>query len=434
MMVEPFELTLSQAGKSIRDGQLTPSEFVESLLIRIEELEPQLEAWVTVDAEGARKAAKNLTSEARRGRIRGPLHGIPVGVKDIYDTKRIRTTMGSRLFSDNVPERDAAAISKLRAAGAIILGKTETTEFAYLDPAPTRNPWNTDYTPGGSSSGSAAAVAAKMCPLAFGTQTGGSIIRPASFCGIAAMKPTHSLLSTEGIYPHSWSLDHVGFMARRVVDLSLTLETLTGVKPKPRIRRPRIGIPTTYFNEAGTEEVTRNYADAVERIRAAGAEIVDFALPEIFRVVHPAHRMIMFSEAASVHEAKFKESPTLYRPQMQCEVVSGLLIPASTYLRAQRIRGKFRDEVTQMMEDVDALLTPATPTPPLRGLTSTGDAAFNAPWSLAGFPTMNIPSGLTIDGLPLGIQLVGKPYDEARLLSVAHYCESALPFDEEPPL
>ena len=434
MMPEPYQLTVTEAAKRIKDGQLTPLDLLESLLARIEELEPRLDAWVTVDVEGARKAAKILTREAKNGDLRGLLHGIPVGVKDIYDTMGLKTTMGSPIYADHVPDRDAVIVTKLREAGAVILGKTETTEFAYLDPAPTRNPWNTGHTPGGSSSGSAAAIAAKMCPLAFGTQTGGSVMRPASFCGVAAIKPTHDLLSREGIYPQSWSLDHVGFMARSVEDLKLTLGALTGVETQPRIRKPRIGIPTAYFNEAGTEEVTRNYEETVKRLRSAGAEIIDFNLPASFRVVHSAHRVIMFAEAAAVHEAKFRETPTLYRPNMQGEVYSGLLIPSSTYLHAQRIRGRFREEMTASMGGLDALLTPTAPTTALKGLASTGDAAFNAPWSFAGFPTVTIPSGLAGDGLPLGVQLIAKPYEEAKLLDVAAWCESALPFDAEPPL
>jgi aspartyl-tRNA(Asn)/glutamyl-tRNA(Gln) amidotransferase subunit A len=418
----------------IKAGQLTPTELVESLLARIEELEPRLEAWVTVDAEGALKAAKAATRETKNGKIRSTLHGIPVGIKDIYDTAGLKTTMGSRIFADNIPEKDAAVVSKLREAGAIVLGKTETTEFAYLDPTPTRNPWNTEHTPGGSSSGSAAAVAARMCPLAFGTQTGGSVMRPASFCGVTAIKPTHDLLSRDGIYPQSWSLDHAGFMTRSVSDLSITLQTLTGVEAKPKPRKLRIGVPTTYFNEAGPPEVTANYHTTVEKLRTSGAELTDLALPECFRVVHAAHRMIMFSEAATIHEAKFIKKPALYRPQMQSEIIGGLIIPASTYLRAQRIRAKFRAEMIERMTGIDAIVTPSTLTPALKGLSSTGDAAFNAPWSLIGFPTITIPSGLTGEGLPLGLQIIAKPYEEPRLLGVAEWCETALPFKAEPPL
>jgi aspartyl-tRNA(Asn)/glutamyl-tRNA(Gln) amidotransferase subunit A len=434
LMPEPSRLTVSDAAEKIRNGNLTPTDLLESLLVKIEELEPRLNAWVTVDIDGARKAAKALTIEAKSGKLRSPLHGIPVGIKDIYDTKGLRTTMGSPIFADNVPEKDAVIVANLREAGAVVLGKTETTEFAYLDPAPTRNPWNTAHTPGGSSSGSAAAVAARMCPLAFGTQTGGSIIRPASFCGLVAIKPTHDLLSREGIYPQSWSLDHAGFMARSVEDLRLTLSALTGIEIRSRTRKPRIGIPTTYFYEAGTEEITKNFEEAATKLGAAGAEMIPFKLPGTFSVIHSTHRIIMFAEAAAVHEAKFKENPGLYRPHIQGEIYSGLLIPSSTYLHAQRIRGKFKVELGAIIGEIDALMTPSAPTPALKGLTSTGDAAFNAPWSLAGFPTVTIPSGLTRNGLPLGVQLIAKPYEEAKLLGIAAWCESALPFDAEPQL
>jgi aspartyl-tRNA(Asn)/glutamyl-tRNA(Gln) amidotransferase subunit A len=433
-MSELHQLTVSQAAKKIRLNQLTPLELVDSLLARIQELEPKLDAWVTVDAEGARKTAKILTAEAKRGIFRGPLHGIPVGIKDIYDTKGLKTTMGSPIFANNIPDTDSAVVARLRKVGATILGKTETTEFAYLDPAPTRNPWNPEHTPGGSSSGSAVAVSAKMCALAFGTQTGGSIMRPASFCGITAIKPTHDLLSREGIYPQSWSLDHAGFMTRSVEDLRLTLGALTSTEFKTKVRKPRLGIPTTYFKEAGTEEVTANYEDTLVKLRGAGAEVIDFKLPESFKVIHSAHRIIMFAEAAAIHEAKFRENPRLYRPHMQGEVYSGLIIPSSTYLHAQRIRGKFRSELAASMKDIDALLIPSAPTPALKGLASTGDAAFNAPWSLAGFPTVTIPSGLTGDCLPLGVQLVAKPYEEAKLLDAAAWCETTLPFKAEPSL
>ena len=430
--MEPYQLTVTESAEKIQSGKLTPTELVESLLDRIEELEPKLDAWVTVDVEGALRSAKVLTREAASGRLRSPLHGIPVGVKDIINTRGLKTTMGSPLFSDYMPLFDASVVAKLRKVGAIILGKTETTEFAYLDPAPTRNPWNTGYTPGGSSSGSAAAVASRMCPLAFGTQTGGSITRPASFCGIRAIKPTHGLLSTEGVYPQSWSLDHVGFMARSVEDLSTTLQALTGMGSFKSIRMPRIGLPTSYFNEIGTADVNRNLVEVVEKLRRAGAQIVEIELPETFHVVHPSHRVIMFAEAAAVHNTKFRENPFSYRPNIQGEVYSGLLVPSSTYLNAQRIRERFRREMLIAIEGIDVFLTPATMTPPLKGLTSTGDAAFNVPWSFTGLPTVNIPSGLSDEGLPLGTQLVGRPFGETSLLGVASWCEKVLYFQDEP--
>jgi aspartyl-tRNA(Asn)/glutamyl-tRNA(Gln) amidotransferase subunit A len=251
---------------------------------------------------------------------------------------------------------------------------------------------------------------------------------------VPAIKPTHGLLSNEGVYPQSWTLDHIGFIARSVGDLSTTLQALTGMESMEPMRKPRIGLPATYFNEVGAADVIRNYSETAEKLRRNGANVVELELPESFRVVHPSHRIIMFAEAAAVHESKFRESPSSYQPNIQGEVYSGLIIPSSTYLRAQRIRGIFRREMLSAMYGIDALLTPATITPPLKGLTSTGDAAFNVPWSFTGLPTVNIPSGLNEEGLPLGVQLIGRPYGEASLLGVASWCEKVLHFTVEPPL
>lgn len=224
--MEPYRLSLAEASRMIRDGSLTPTRLAESLLNRIDTLEPVVEAWVTVDPEAAMEAADAATREAEEGRIRSPLHGVPFGVKDIYYTEGMRTTMGSTLYSGFVPDHDSAVVKTLREAGAVVLGKTETTEFAVHDPAPTRNPWNTLHTPGGSSSGSAAAVSCGMAPMTLGSQTGGSVVRPASYCGIVGFKPTYDLLSREGVFPLSWSLDHVGYMTRTVEDAAITLKTL----------------------------------------------------------------------------------------------------------------------------------------------------------------------------------------------------------------
>ena len=221
-------LSIAEASEAIGRGEITPSELLESHLERIERHERDIRAWVTVDEDGARSTAARLTEESERGQFRGPLHGIPVGVKDIFYTAGLKTTMGSPIYSDFVLEKESAVVSVLREAGAVIVGKTETTDFACTDPAATRNPWNLQHTPGGSSSGSAAAVSSGMCPLALGSQTGGSVIRPAAFCGVVGMKPTYDLLSREGVYPLAWSLDHVGLFARSVRDASLVLGVLKG--------------------------------------------------------------------------------------------------------------------------------------------------------------------------------------------------------------
>ena len=241
--MEPYELTIAEASRLIQEGKLTPTRLLESILKRIDGLEPVLEAWVTMDEERAMSDAEALTREAEEGSLRGSVHGIPVGVKDIYFTRGLRTTMGSKIYADYIPEYDAETVTILREAGAVIPGKTETTEFAAYDPAPTRNPWNTEHTPGGSSSGSAASVSSGMCPAALGSQTGGSVIRPAAFCGVVGLKPTYDLISRRGVFPLSWSLDHVGFFTRTVEDSTIMLNALSGVEHSPKKKENTSIIP-----------------------------------------------------------------------------------------------------------------------------------------------------------------------------------------------
>jgi len=426
--LENSSLTISQASNQIKNGQLTPNELLESFLNRIEKIEPLIDAWVNLDKKTAITTAEELTKELSVGKIRSSLHGIPVGIKDIYFTKGLQTTMGSPLYKDFIPDADAVIVSKLKEAGAIILGKTQTTEFAYLDPAPTKNPWARDHTPGGSSSGSAAAVSAQMSSLAFGSQTAGSVIRPASFCGVVGVKPTYDLLSREGVFPLAWSLDHVGYMTRTVEDAAITFDVLTGSSTSAQLmmKPPKLCYPDTYFQENADGEVNRNLNEAVERIWRRGADFEPIKLPEVFKMVHSSVRVIMAAEAASIHRENFKTKPELFRPLIRGHIASGLAIPSSSYLQAQRIRRVFIDEMLKLMEGYDAIITPSAPTPALPGLQSTGDAAFNSPWSLAGFPSITIPSGLTIDGLPQGIQFITKPYQEAKLFAVARWCEDKL--------
>src|SRR5215469_14481689 len=232
------DLSLADAAAGIRSGELSPVDYVSHLLDRIDAIEPRLQAWVTIDRNTVLSQASELEIEAKRKQFRGPLHGIPVGIKDIFYTKGLRTTMGSALFEDFVPAEDAQAVTKLKEAGAIVLGKTVTTVFANLDPGPTRNPWNLEYTPGGSSSGSAAAVAARMCPAAIGTQTVGSVGRPAAFCGLPSLVPASRRISLKNVFPLAWSLDHAGIFTRSVQDIRLMLDVMTEV-PVENAARPR---------------------------------------------------------------------------------------------------------------------------------------------------------------------------------------------------
>ncbi|MFQ6075074.1 MAG: amidase [Candidatus Bathyarchaeia archaeon] len=446
--MDAFKLTLSEASRLIHRNELFPKELLESLLQRIDKLEPKLEAWVTIDRGGAMATAERYSKEAAEGRLHGPLHGIPVGVKDIYYTAGMKTTAGSGILADFIPSYDATTVARLREAGAIILGKTETTEFAFTDPAPTRNPWNTEHTPGGSSSGSAAAVSSGMCPAALGSQTGGSTIRPAAYCGVVGLKPTYGRISRYGIFPLSWCLDHVGIFTRTVEDAAVLLEVLAGHDPKdmasstlpvPPYRRvmdslspPRLGLLKEFFYDNAHEEVRKNLEEVAKRLGEAGAEVVERRLPKSFDAVHAAHRILMMTEAAAFHEETFRTRMREYRPNLRGTIAAGLLVPASTYLKAQRIRGQFIREMAAVLGRFDCLLTPAATTPAPRGLESTGDPAFNSPWSFCGFPSITVPSGLTRDGLPLGIQLVGRPFDEERVLRVARWCEKMIGFGHEP--
>jgi aspartyl-tRNA(Asn)/glutamyl-tRNA(Gln) amidotransferase subunit A len=446
--LDAYKQTLSDASRLIHLNKLSPSELLNSLLHRIDALEPELKAWVTIDREGAIATAERYSKEVEEGRLRGPLHGIPVGVKDIYYTKGMTTTAGSTILADFVPSFDATTVTKLKKAGAIILGKTETTEFAAFDPAPTRNPWNMGHTPGGSSSGSAAAVSSGMCPAALGSQTGGSTIRPAAYCATVGLKPTYGRISRYGVFPLSWCLDHVGIFTRTVEDAAILLEVLAGHDSKdpsslmllvPSYRKaldesspPRLGLLKEFFFENAHEEVKKNVEGTTERLSNAGAEVVDALLPASFKAVHAAHNVLMMAEAAAVHKKTFQTRMRDYRPNLRGMIATGLFVPASTYLKAQQIRSQFIREITEILSGFDGFITPATTTPAPKGLTSTGDPAFNAPWSFCGLPAITVPSGVTEEGLPLGIQLVGHPFAEEELLRVAYWCERIIGFSHQP--
>ncbi len=426
--------TLGEASLLVKTGKYTPTQLVEETLARIELTEPSLKAWVTIDSEGAKEAAARLTREAEEGHLRSPLHGIPLGVKDIFNTAGIQTTMGSPLFKDYVPKADAAIVAQLKEFGAVVLGKTQTTEFAGHDPAPTCNPWNLTHTPGGSSSGSAAAVAAGVVPYALGSQTGGSITRPASYCGVIGVKPTYDLISREGVYPLSWSLDHVGFFTATVEDASILLNVISKIETEKPQQPLRLGVPDRYFKENSDPEVSEVFNYTVRKLEENGAEIRRITLPKSFNYAHSTHRVIMSAEAAAVHEQLFLKHFGDYRPYLRGQVASGLLLSSSTYLHALRIQAIYRKEMLGIFTECDAVATPASTSAAPRGLEWTGDPAFNSVWSLAGFPTINIPMGLTENGLPIGLQLSTAPNLESKLLGAATFCEKVLRFHSFPPL
>lgn len=433
----PTFRTLQQAAGQIRRGEVDPIGLVEECLERIRRYDDKIRAWVLVDEQGAIAAARQMAAEASRGEWRGPLHGIPVGIKDIIDVAGWPTRAGSRLRAERPPERvDAPLVAALRAAGAILLGKTVTVEFACFDPPPTRNPWdpNLSRTPGGSSSGSAAALAMGMCLGALGTQTGGSLVRPSSYCGTATCKPSFGRLAIEGVVPVSYHLDHPGPMARAVTDLEILLDVLMPpfAPAPPRSGPPRLGLVETFFMERVDAVERAAFESAVARLRAAGARIDRVRLEVDFQWILDLHWRIMAVEAAQYHRESFAVHPEGYGPMISSLLNEGLRTPAVDYAAALAEQREFRRTAGKLVGTLDALVMPATDsTAP--GLETTGRRDFQAPWSYSGLPVVAIPCGLATDGMPSSIQLVGRPKEEASLLATAKWCEQVLPFDAVPP-
>ena len=419
--------TAIATAEAVRSGQADPRDVVTEALRRIDGVEADIHAWVHVDREGARSAATTLL-----GPVTGtfPLAGVPVGIKDIIDVAGLVTTAGARPFAHYRAERDADAVTRLRAAGAIILGKTATTEFAYLDPSPTRNPWNTDHTPGGSSSGSAAAVAAGMVPVALGTQTVGSVLRPAAYCGVVGLKPGYGWTSTAGIIPLAWSLDHVGVFARTVADAALVHDVLATVRPSPETPAERLvlGIPRAFLADRASDEVARHLVATAASLAAAGIDSheIPFPTPDDWAA---AGLPVLAAEASAYHQALFDQHHADYGPSLKALIERGLGLSATDYIRAQRARAGLRDRIVSLFAEVDALLLPVAPTTAPAGLASTGDSVFCAPASYAGLPAVSLPSGLGDGGLPLAVQLVGRPGGEVELLALAGRVEAVLAFE-----
>lgn len=448
-MADLSDLSVAQAAIKIRRKELSPVALVKNLLDRIDALEPSLFAWVTIDQEKVLEVACDLERMSESDRFLGPLHGVPVGIKDIFYTKGIKTTACSKVYADFVPTYDSTCVQRLKEAGAIILGKTVTTEFATGDASPSRNPWNTAHTPGGSSSGSAVAVAARMCPAALGSQTGGSVCRPAAYNGVVGFKPSYGRISKYGVIPVSWSLDTVGTLTRTVEDAAMMLGTLAGhdsndstsvLQPVPdylegleQWRRPlRIGLIKEFFFEWSDKEVQEHTLSVVDQLASAGAEIKEISLPESFANVDAIRDIVDNVEVAAYHEELFREYAEDYTHKIRSRIEAGMLIPGIRYLQAQRMKSAYRRDMESLLDDIDILLTPATYSEAPKDLTTTGIALFQAPWTLCGLPTIALPSGLSNAGLPLAIQLVGKHLNESALLTAARWCEITLGVDLVP--
>ena len=437
---------LVETVRALRTGNVGPVEILDECLERIEASEPEVGAWVEIDSDGARRTAVRQ-AELPHAEARGlPLLGIPIGVKDIIDAAGLPTRAGSALRAGHHARRDAPIVKVLRDLGAIVLGKTETTQFACQDPARTRNPWNLDRSPGGSSAGSAAAVASGMCLAALGTQTGGSITRPASFCGIASFKGAFGAWPLEGIVPVSQHLDHVGPMARSVADVAL-LWTLVESRLHPgravdlarrseaivagewfeRAPAPRLAVIEEYHYETSEPSALESFKACIARLEEAGATIERFSLPASFAGMHASHRTMMAVEAAAVHRADFSARPDTYHPLLTQLIEHGLSVSAVDYRAARVHQQDFAADLAAALDSPagpDLALSPATVSsaPPLAEQT-TGDPQFNAVWSFGGLPTCGVPACLGEDGLPLGLQ-IGTARESFALFQAAAWCEA----------
>ena len=449
-MPEPYELSVADAAAQIKAGTLSSVTLAESLLARIDALDGDLQAWVTIDREAVLSAARAREADVTSGAPLGPIHGVPVGLKDIFYTAGMLTACGSKVYADFVPDFDATCVSKIKQAGGIILGKAVTTEFATSDPSPTHNPWNLEHTPGGSSSGSSAAVAARMVPAALGSQTGGSTCRPAAYNGIVGLKPTYGRISRYGVVPVSWSLDHVGILTRTVADAALMLQVMSGEddndpgslrQPVPDFlaqmaehdRPPRIGLVRQYYQDYCTEEIWAHTEAVANQLAEAGAEVEEIPLPDSFARVHSFQRIVMNVDCAAFHEANHRVRAEDYGPRIRAGMEMGMLIPTATYLKAQRLRRQFRADMNEMASQVDVVMTPATPAPAPKDLNTTGDAAFQVPWTAAGLPTVVVPTGLSELGMPMAVQFGGPWAEEGRVLGASRWCERVSGLDQGPP-
>ena len=435
-LVDVTSLTAAQALAAIREGRLSAEELVSGCLARIRADEPRVLAWAFIDETRALEQARNVDRVRREGHAMGPLHGLPVGIKDIIDTADMPTEDGTVLHAGRRPEYDAAVVDRLRSAGAIILGKTVTTELATYAPGRTRNPVNPGHTPGGSSSGSAAAVAAQMVPVALGTQTNGSVIRPAAFCGVYGYKPTFGLVPRHGILAQSRPLDQVGFLARTVEDLAIIAEPMIGHDERDPDTRP---IARPHLREVAMQEPplppvlaftkTPNWGDAEVQTRQAfdevaealGEQVVRFSVPPMFGDAWQWHATIMEADLARNFHEEYERGRGQLSDSLRGQIERGRRVTAVDYNNAVARIQSTSAAFEEVFDRCDAILTAAAPGPAPHGLDSTGSPAFCTLWTFAGMPAVTLPLLRADNDMPMGIQLVGRRGDDARLLRTARW-------------
>jgi aspartyl-tRNA(Asn)/glutamyl-tRNA(Gln) amidotransferase subunit A len=457
--------SLSDVAEQIHRQAISPVEVTRAVLERLERLNPRLNAFLAIFAEQALEAAKRAEQEIVAGQLRGPLHGVPLALKDIFALRGVRVTAGSKVLGTWVPEEDATVVGRLKAAGAIFVGTLNLYEFAtgaVLNPhyGPTHNPWQLDHTTGGSSTGSGAAVAAGIVYGTLGTDTGGSVRIPAALCGLVGFKPTYGRVSRHGVVPLAWSLDHVGPLTRTVRDTALLTSVIAGHDPRDATtsRQPvpdyvaaltgavagmRVGVPRELFFEGLDADVQQAVEQAIQQLQALGARVTEVSWDSIRQV--PALYAISLAEGAAAHEGWIRARADFYGADVRERMRQGLLVPAVAYLKAQRLRALVMRDLDQVFRDVDVLVTPTSPITapkldsgpgeigaPLGALRSTL-RRLTLPFNITGSPAVSVPCGFSRDGLPIGLQLVSRPFDEARLLNLAHAYEQSTPWKDRHP-
>ncbi|MDZ4163781.1 MAG: amidase [Smithellaceae bacterium] len=435
MKRELYKLGLVEVWQGINNGLFTAEDYTRALLARISAQDETIGAWAWLDEERAISAARRSDKMINKGRSPASLRGIPVGVKDIFASKGIPTEMGSPAFAGHVPGESAAVIKRLESRGGFVLGKTVTTECAFLSPSKTRNPWNPLHTPGGSSSGSAAAVAAGFAPAAVGSQTNGSTIRPAAFCGVVGFKPSQGLIPIAGALTFSHTLDQVGLFTRKVADAAWLAHALIsgpmrppqGVSPLPA--PPRLAAVKTPVWDLAEDYAKGHFINMISEIKKAGAQVTEVELPEIFNHAHQALRFIMLSEAAcNMEELRLCKGDRL-SGLLKNFLAEGREVTAVVYLQALRLRQLMQGELWRFLSDFDAIITPPTTGEAPATLDQTGNPGFCSIWNLCGVPALTIPVGLGPRGLPLGLQITAAHGKDHLALSVGRWLEAVFPFD-----
>lgn len=458
-----YYLTIAEAGELLRNRSLSPVELTRAFLDRIDALDDTLQCYITVLHDDAMAAARQAESEILRGDYRGAMHGIPIALKDLYDTAGVRTTASSKVMADRVPTADATVTARLKAAGAVLLGKLAMHEFALGGPDPTngfplsRNPWNLDHIPGGSSSGSGAGIAAGLCMGTLGSCTGGSIRGPAAFCGIAGIKATYGRVSRYGVVPLSWSLDHCGPMTWTVEDSAIMLQAIAGYDPRDPtssqapvpnyaaalqsdVRGLRIGVPRHFFfaDDPKIDKQTLAAVDnALSEYEGMGAHIEEISVPMLAHA-GAAQPVIMLAEAFAYHQNNLRNKPELFGEMVRARFRTGGLFSAADYVQAQRARNVLKRQFAEALRRVDVIASPTMSNPAPRfdemdAMTTSRVPSFTGPYNLTGMPAISTPCGFTTEGLPIGLQIAGKPFDEPTVFRAAYaYEQRARLFERRP--